>query len=185
MSATRPTRLVAAFLVLGIILRLVGLGIHSLWIDEAATLYIAHSDNIVTALRGDRHPPLSYLLFRGWIALFGEDDALLRVPSALASIASLLLLARLARAWLVEHAVWIAVAITAVSPLELWIAREVRMYAFVECAALIAIVASFEYLQRPRRWLLPLIFCASAAATGLHYFGAFVGPTITLLAFTQ
>jgi 4-amino-4-deoxy-L-arabinose transferase-like glycosyltransferase len=185
-ALARPTpRLVAAFLALGILLRLVGLGIHSLWIDEAATLYVAHCDDITAALRGDRHPPLSYLLFRGWIALFGEDDAWLRVAPALASIASLLLTARLARAWLSEHAVWIAVAITAVSPLELWIAREVRMYAFVECAALIAIVAAWEHLLRPRAWLLAVVFGASAAATGLHYFGAFVGPTIALLAAAQ
>jgi uncharacterized membrane protein len=159
--------------------------VHSLWIDEAATLYVAQADDVVAALRGDRHPPLSFLLFRGWSALVGEDDAWLRLAPALASIASLFLVARLARAWLVEHAVWIAIAIAAVSPLELWIAREVRMYAFVECAALVAIVAAWEFMNRPRAWLVPVVFLASAAATGLHYFGAFVGPTVAVLALTR
>lgn len=182
----RPsTRLVAAILTLGVVLRLSGLGVHSLWIDEAATVYVAQSPDIVETLRGDRHPPLSFLLFRAWMALVGEDDVWLRVAPALASIVSLFLLWRLARAWLVESAVWIAVALAAVSPLELWIAREVRMYAFVECAALVAIVAAWEHMLRLRTWSIVLVFGASAAATGLHYFGAFVGPTVAVLALTR
>ncbi len=181
-STASSKRLVAAFLALGVVLRLLGLGVHSLWIDEAGTLYVAHADDMVAALRGDRHPPLSFLLFRGWSMLVGEDDAWLRLAPALASIASLYLLARLARAWLVEHAVWIAVAIHAVSPLELWIAREVRMYAFVECAALIALTAAWAHLTRPRFVWIVSAFLASAVATGMHYFGAFVGPTVALLA---
>jgi len=170
-----------AVVAFGALLRLTGLAVHSLWIDEAGTLYVAHAEDMVETLRGDRHPPLSFLLFRGWSALVGESDAWLRLAPALASIVSLCLLAKLAREWLVERAVWIAVAIAAVSPLELWIAREVRMYAFVECAALIAYVAACEHLKQPRNWLIVAVFGASAVATGMHYFGAFVGPTVALV----
>lgn len=184
MSASREhhSPILAASLGLGVVARLVGLGVHSLWIDEAATLYVAQSDDLVAVLRGDRHPPLSFLLFRGWSAWVGESDAWLRLAPALASIASLFLLARLARAWLGERAAWIAVAVAAISPLDLWIAREVRMYAFVECAALVACVLAWEHLERPRAWKVALVFLGSAIATGMHYFGAFLGPTVAVLA---
>lgn len=171
-----------ALIALGICLRLMHLSVHSLWSDEAATIFVAQSNDIVETLRGDRHPPLSFLAFRAWMSWFGEDDAVLRLLPALLSCASLVLLARLARAWLEPRAVPIAIALAAVAPIELWIAHEVRMYAFVECATLVAITAAWSYTRRPQWSSLALVFVACVVATGMHYFGAFTAVTISALA---
>lgn len=167
-----------AIVVVGIGLRLARLDVHSIWIDEAGTILVAQADDIVAALRADRHPPLSFLAFRAWMNLFGEADAVLRLLPAIVSSISLVILARLARSWLEPRAAVIAVALAAIAPIELWIAHEVRMYAFVECATLIAITAAWAYMRQPRWFVLGGVCVACAAATGLHYFGAFTSVSV-------
>lgn len=182
MNASRKSLGFAAVLALGFALRLEGLDRHSIWIDEAGTLCVANADDVVAALRADRHPPLSFLLFRGWMALVGESDALLRLLPALASCASLVLTSRLARAKLDVGAALLATAIAAIAPLEIWMAQEVRMYAFVELFALAAFTCASAWLARPRWTLLAGVLIACAAATGFHYFGAFSACSVAVLA---
>ena len=53
-----------ALLSLGILLRLTGLEVHSMWYDEGITLHVATSEDPVETLKTDRHPPVSFLAFR-------------------------------------------------------------------------------------------------------------------------
>ena len=74
--------------------RLTGLGVHSLWYDEDCSLGVGLADDPIAVLRRDHHPPLFYYLVRGWAALGGEADAWLRLLPALLSCATVLLFAR-------------------------------------------------------------------------------------------
>lgn len=175
MTSTHWLRLV---LVLGFVLRLARPEVHSFWIDEGMTILQAQSSDLLRTLRDDSHPPLSFLLVRAWGGLFGWSDFALRLLPAFVSCASLALFVPLARAWLgVDRAIW-AVALYAFAPLLVWIAHEVRMYAFVELAALLVLHTARWAWKAPAvaRWAL--LALGISFATGLHYYGALSGLVV-------
>ncbi len=179
----RPVRTaLLAILVLGALLRLTGLGVHSLWYDEGCTVYLATAKDTLEALRMDRHPPLAFLLFKGWIALFGEGDRTLRLLSALASTAALALFAPLARAWAGERGSLAAVALYAVSPFHVWHGQEVRMYGLLDLAAVAALAATASFVRKPRVPSLVAVALSVAFAFGLQYMGALVFASIAAVA---
>ena len=174
----------ALTLATGVALRLQGRAIHSLWFDEGHTLHGAKAADFVGNLLGDRHPPISFLAFRAWIAAFGEDDARLRLLPALLGCASLALFGRLARAWLEPGAALFAVALFAVSPYSVWIAQEVRMYGFVELGACLGLSGAALVLAGPRRRRhgLALAAAGTALALGSHYTGGLLAVSIGAIA---
>ena len=171
-----------AILLVGALLRLTGLGVHSLWYDEGCTVYLATAKDTLEALRMDRHPPLAFLLFRGWIALFGEDDRTMRLLSALASTGALALFVPLARAWAGERGSLAAIALYAVSPFHVWHGQEVRMYGMLDLAAVASLAATAKFVEKPRAPLLAGVALSVAFAFGLQYMGALVFASIAAVA---
>jgi hypothetical protein len=120
------------------LIRILALNAKSLWLDEMATLNIAQGavSDILTA-RWDPHPPLYYVLMHFWVKM-GQSETMLRLPSALASLASIPLLYALVRLW---GGRWSAVAaawLLALAPLSVWYAFETRMYAMVGLLGLLS-----------------------------------------------
>jgi mannosyltransferase len=176
MSQAEQKRAPFALLILvGAALRLTGLEVHSLWFDEAMTLYHAGAEDMSATLGADRHPPLSFLLFRYWRSLAGSSEAALRLLPAAASTGALVLFAVLARHWLDKRAALVAVALWAVSPFHIWFGQQVRGYAFLDATVLMAILG----VVRPRRWL---VFLGVALSVGLHWMGGLVVATVLALA---
>jgi hypothetical protein len=174
-DVARRTWLAPAILALGIGLRLEGLDTHSLWYDEGATVFVATAPSIAEALQLDRHPPLSFFAFRAWIALFGQSDSALRLLPALLSCVSLVLFVDLARRLLPRA--WVVPALLyAVSPFHVWHGQEVRMYAFAELGALLALTGLAGLPTGTSRAAPLLVFLGTAAAIGSHYLGALVVP---------
>lgn len=173
---------VSLFVVLGIMLRFTGLGVQSMWYDEACTIWTAGADNTLELLKMDRHPPLHFWAFGAWMRQFGQKDEILRVLPAILSCASLVLFATLARRIVSARATTIAVALYAVSPFAIWIGQEVRMYPFVELGTMIALLGVQTFITggRGKGWWWMAI--GTAIALGSHYYGAFVGVSIGLIA---
>lgn len=173
---------IAVLLILGVALRLTGLGVHSLWIDEGGTLFVARSADLLETTCRDHHPPLSFLLYRGWIALLGEDDRILRLLPALFSTASLLLFARLASEWSSSRGRVVTIALYAVSPFHVWYGQEIRMYALLELAAMATLLCAARYLRVPKLGWLLLLFASTAFAFGVHYMGVLLLPSVIAIA---
>ncbi len=171
-----------AVVILGCALRLTGLDVHSLWFDELATIQIASSSDVLRALELDRHPPLSFLAFRAWSEAFGSDAATLRLLPAVVSCIALALFAGVARSVLRPLAGLAATALFAVAPFHVWIAQEVRMYAFLELAAVLVLGAVRIESARRR---LPLLVASCALAVGTHYMGVLVVATAAGVAVAQ
>jgi len=139
---------VAALLLLAAVVRLVGLERESLWFDEIESARLSDGDvaEVCHDSAASVHPPLYFLglhLVRG---AAGSSDAALRAPSVAASLVGLLLLYLLASDLAGRPAALLALALGAVSPLELYYAQEARMYA--QAAALATLAASLLW-----RWL--------------------------------
>jgi len=83
-------------LALGVAVALWSYGIQrrSLWLDEFHSLQHDRQPDLVSffeSVRSDNHPPLSFLLQRGSIGIFGESELALRLPALLTGIGLLLL----------------------------------------------------------------------------------------------
>jgi mannosyltransferase len=110
-----------------------------------------------------------YLLLRGWIWLFGDTPALLRLPSALAMSAAAILISALGKRLFGARNGLIAGLLFAATPAIARYGQEARVYAFVVALALLAtllLLRALEDRARTRRWLA---YSASLVALGLAH----------------
>jgi hypothetical protein len=171
----------ASLTVLGAALRLTHLDTQELWLDEALQLRLATTERLGEALRLEYSPPLGYLLWRAWVAGFGESELALRslaaifgilfVPAALA--AGRTILSPAAGLW--------AGAVAATSPLHVYYSQEARAYSLLCLAILLAHLSLWRALERPR----PAAFAAFAASACLgllthHYAALALAPALPL-----
>ncbi|NWJ98492.1 MAG: glycosyltransferase family 39 protein [Chloroflexi bacterium] len=155
-STTLSTKTALALILVGSLLRLIGLGARPLWFDEVISAVYAQQDfaNLVALNSGDNHPIGYYLALKGWITLFGNSETVIRLLSVATGVAALVLV------WLIGRRLFpaepylalVALALTAFSPFQIYFAQEARNYSFMECFVLATIwfgLAAFEN----NRWL--------------------------------
>ncbi len=157
---------IALLLVMGLGLRLVGLGEESLWADEAEVL--RRSGRSITAILAESarqallDGPGSYLITHVML-LVSDGEAWLRLQSVAWSLLGIIGLAGLARrlsgSWLVSVA---AVALLVMAPFDIRYAQELRYYA----AASALQVASWFFFIGWRRSASRSEFIAYVAASG-------------------
>lgn len=178
-------RLLAGLIVLAAILRLVRLGAQSLWVDEMLTLIVATPKPgfpLGQLLLHNIHGPLHTLVV-ALMRTVSENEAWLRLPSALAGVCSVPLLYAWVRPRLGARAAAWAAFLLAVNPLHLHYSQELRNYAFAVCFVL----ASCVLLDRLcARWSIgrAAAFAGCVAAAVLCNFStcfAFVVQTIVFV----
>lgn len=147
---------------LGALLRLWDLGGQSLWLDEAFTARVAPLDpaGIIAAIRSDLDtPPLHPFVVHAFLVLGnsgpGNNDFVLRLPSALAAILCIPLTYVVTRRLLGLRTALLATALMALSPYAIYYAQEARMYALVLLFTLLAMYCLLRMLPTP---LAPKVF---------------------------
>ncbi|MGA2821590.1 MAG: glycosyltransferase family 39 protein [Anaerolineales bacterium] len=139
-------------LVIGVaaLARLVGLGHHPLWYDEAFSVLIARKGpeamlRGTLALSGssaaDVHPVLYYVLLWRWMEAFGESVIGLRLLSALLGLVTVALVWILARDLMGSRIGTVSALLIALSPFQVHYSQEVRMYALLAAFLLGATLA--------------------------------------------
>jgi len=117
-------------LLLAFALRVYRLDGQSLWSDEGASAFMTGrtAGQIIEAAAGDIHPPLYYLLLRGWSAPMGNSEFALRFLSVCFGILMVALVFKLGERLLGTGVGLVASFITAVSPFHIYYSQEARMY---------------------------------------------------------
>ncbi len=186
MSFRADRILILALLLLAFGLRVWGLADHNIWWDEGLAVWAARSSvpAILHWTAHDVHPPLYFLLLRGWWLLVGDGEYLLRFPSALAGVLGVGLIYGLARSLGGRQAgLWTALFLT-LSRFAITWSQEMRMYiwaASLAAGALWATVHLWRVEGRSRwAWLAYVL----TVAGGLWSLFLMVSvPLITNLAF--
>jgi uncharacterized membrane protein len=174
-----------AIVVAGAGFRLWHLGASRLNYDESFTAIAGRMPfgTMLTHLRlSDSHPPLDYLL-RAPLARAGVSEAFIRLPSALCSIAALVLFA-----WWMRGRGRVAVFATLVMALnafEITYGREARMYAELELIGVATAVLVDAWLRGPRRWHAPLAGVLTAIVLLTHTSGLLLAPGLLLVPGTR
>jgi 4-amino-4-deoxy-L-arabinose transferase-like glycosyltransferase len=134
----------------GLVLRVVGLGRQSLWVDEIITLKNSHlgEQGILSSFFTTLQGPLVSLVMHFWGAL-NTGDAFLRIPFAVAgclTVAATYLLARsLCDAWSTRHTLFLV----SLSPMLVWYSQEIRGYSFVVLFTVLMTYFFVQWLARP------------------------------------
>ncbi len=121
---------ILTILFLSIILRLVSLN-QSLWLDEAIGAIVAKGysfqDILLKFPLGDNHPPLYYLILRGWSLIFGYGEISLRMPSVIFGVLTIYFVYKITKEFTKGNPT-IPAMLLATSPLAIYYSQEARMY---------------------------------------------------------
>jgi mannosyltransferase len=178
MRSTTWSRLcLLAVLVVGVVLRARGISGRAFWLDEAFSVRIAQLDwsEVVARSATDNHPPLFFLILKGWMGVFGDSQLALRSLDLIIGVATIGFVYVLARRVLTTTvAAMIAAAWIAIHPTHIAWTAQVRMYALAGLLAVVSALLLLRALEQPtwRRWAA-WSGCAIALVY-THYFGAFV-----------
>ncbi len=182
----------AALVVLAALLRLSTLDLQSFWYDEAYIPVHTLHPSLVATLRSVEHrentPPLWYALIWGWSRVFGTGMLALRLPSALAGIATVPV------AWGIgqqlagrigdgsaasvslfgRRAAIATAALVATNPLLVWYSQEARAYGLFVLMVALAMWCWLRADASPTPGRLAAFAASGAAALATHYFAVFL-----------
>ena len=174
--AARPRLLLAAILLLALPLRLLNIG-ESLWLDELWSIRIIldGSDPIRLLIR-DIHPPLYSLFLFAWIALFGDAELSIRVPSLIFALLSIVLAWSIASQCIGRRTAVLACLLLALSPVHIVYAQEARAYAALQCLLLAMLLAYLKLQACPasRPWTAVYACSLLTAALTSFLIGAYL-----------
>ncbi len=168
----------AACVLLAAALRLSTLGLQSFWYDEAFTpVHVLHP-SLFSTLRSVVHtensPPLWYVLeWLDWRVL-GSGEVALRLPSALAGIATVPVAWWLGCELSGRRAAIGCALLVAVNPLFVWYSQEARVYGLFVLAAALLTVCFVRAEREPTRGRMAAFAAAGTLAMLTHYFAVFL-----------
>src|ERR1044072_3660001 len=116
--------------------------------DEVWSVNTVVSDNVISALKADVHPPLYFLLLKVWVSLFGSSERAVRSLSGLFYALAVLAVYYLARELYGDELALLTAAVYACSPLAILSAQFARMYALLSGLFYALAVLAVYYLAR-------------------------------------
>lgn len=168
-------------LLLAAALRIVHLTQQSLWTDEGFTYNVIVRDDMFPEIAADTHPPLYYVLLRGWVAVAGDSVLSLRFFSVIPSVLGVALIVPLARALTRGRSLVGAQVVPALASLGLaladsenFLAQEIRMYTVTTLLAILSMYAYVRwYRSSDARWGAVWVV-STVALVHTYYLGLYV-----------
>lgn len=195
-QSERGTRLDAMRIVLlalalsAFALRIFMLDAQSIWWDEGISLHLAGSD--LAEIFSDRldniHPPLYFIVLKGWLALTGVTVFSARYLSVLAGWLQVAATYAVATRWFGRRTGLVAAFLAAISAVSLIYAQEIRVYSILPLAylALLAITRELTHSSPAttgEKWIAWLALgVVSWIAIHLHYVSLFAVGYVTVWA---
>jgi len=167
----RDIALLGALCVTAIVVRLATT--RGLWVDEAISVRQAglpFGELLDDVRTSDVHPPFHHAVLWVTVRLVGTSELAVRLPSLLAGVALVPVMAWVGRELFDRRTGLVAAALTTVAPFCVWYSQEARMYSQFMLFAAVAVGAQVLAVRRGRRrdWLLYAV--ATAAMAWSQYF---------------
>jgi mannosyltransferase len=143
---------------LALLLRLHRLGRESLWLDEGFSWRRARLplEQLVTDAIGAHHNPSYFILLRYWMQL-GDDEFMLRLPSAIGGTLAVATTAALGCTLRGPVAGFVAGLLLALAPVHIRFSQETRMYALLSWSATVAAAGLVWLAMHPERAARPIL----------------------------
>jgi uncharacterized membrane protein len=181
-TPTVAAALLAAILLLAALLRFPGITAQSLWWDEVVSWQQSRLPfaEMLLATAADNYPPLYNALVTLSMAVLGETELALRLPSALLGTLNILALYWVGRLAAGRPAGLLAALLLALSPYHVWYSDEARMYALLACSATVLAGTVLSFAERPRWWIGAASILAAIVLLYSHPYGALTWGAIGL-----
>lgn len=182
-SGLRQDLLLGVIVAAAVALRLTGLE-RDIWVDEYSSIQVAMAPEPWMALRNYDHPPLYFLLLRGWSWL-GTSDVMLRLLSVILGVATLVTLISWVRTYASVPA-WIAGILAASLPILVRYSQEIRDYGLLLLLVALAFSQARRLIVSPTPWgpYIGIAICLSLA-TATHLIGVFAILSVATYAVLQ
>jgi hypothetical protein len=164
-----------------------------LWVDEAITAMLAglglmdlHSLFTIPPVRSTVlhvHPPLYYLLLRGWTSIFSDSEIALRSLSLVFDLATIGCFWSIVKRHLGSTPAWIAALLMAVSPLQVHYASEARYYSLFLFFSVLSVGAFLRICTEDRGWPGYVLSTAACLYTFYYAFFVILGQNLAMLWF--
>jgi mannosyltransferase len=168
----------AALILLAAALRLATLTEQGFWYDEAFTpVHVLHAGlgaTLKSFVHSENTPPLWYLLAWADARVLGDGALALRLPSALAGIATVPVVWAIGSELSDRRAALIGAALVAVDPLFVWYSQEARAYGLFVLFAALVMLCFARLLHEPSGGRAAAFALSGALALLTHYFAAFL-----------
>ena len=168
----------AALVVGAAALRLGTIDVQSFWYDEAYvpvhTLHASLGATLTAVVHRENTPPLWYVLVWGWSRVFGTGEVALRLPSALAGVATVAVAWGIGQELAGRRAAIATAALVATNPLLVWYSQEARAYGLFVALTALAVWCWLRADADPTPGRLTAFAASGAAALATHYFAVFL-----------
>jgi mannosyltransferase len=186
----RPVIAVLAITLVGLVIRMWSLGTAGVWFDESYHLALVREPGVGAMLdailANPPSDPLYALVLRGWVAVAGDDDAIIRLPSVLAGTLTIPAVAWLANELDGRRAVaLLAAAFVALSPYALEFSQEAAPYALAALLTTLGVAAGWRWRRTGRRSDGLLAVALGVGAVYAHYVAVAVLGLAWLVGFTS
>jgi hypothetical protein len=167
--------LLAALIGLAYTLQVYALNRQDLWGDEAVSALVLKHDaaQILAGQVDPFHPPLYFLLLRGWTRLAGGTEFAIRYLSLMGMLIGVAFIGRAAGAALDSSLALFALILAAVAPFMVYYAQEARMYGVAmafNAGALWAAIAAVRRANLPtQKGFCPVWIAFALLALGTVY----------------
>ena len=133
---------------------------RGLWVDEAISVRQAQlplGTMLADVRDSDVHPPLHHSLLWVTVRVFGTSEFAARLPSLIAGVALVPVMAWTGRLLYDRRTGWVAAVLAAIAPFAVWYSQEARMYSLFMLLAAVAVGAQVRALRHgeTRDWVLP------------------------------
>ena len=149
-------------LVIALALRLIAIN-QSLWLDEAISVNIVNALNLKSIILnfslGDFHPPLFYVILKGWFLLLERfnfstiSEILTRLPSVFFGVGTVFATYLIGKKLFDNKTGIIAATLIATSPLHIYYSQEARMYMLAAALASLSVYFFISLLNKESFWL--------------------------------
>ncbi len=169
----RQRLILAGIVILAVILRCIFINTRNIQYDDAFSYFLARAsiDNIIRGTAADTMPPLFYFILHFW-QMVSDEIWFLRLLSVFLSLGALLFLFGLVKNSIsITAGLWAAL-FAVISPLQIYHAQDIRMYALFACCGMGYLYFFFQLWNddlKPTRktwkWVGLILFGASAMYT--------------------
>ncbi len=148
----------------------------SIWHDEGYTLWLIRYNplQIIARTARDVHPPLYYLLAKGWTLIFGRSELGIRSLSAVFSIGIIYFAYKIVEKLFNDRTAFWASMLVALSPFMIRFAQESRMYGMVAFLTTLGTYFLVRYFKDKDKKSLIYYALAMTAAVYTQYYAFFI-----------
>lgn len=157
-SRVVPYAIGIAVTALGLALRVHEIGRESLWLDEGFTYARARlpvERTIQESILAQHNP--SYFVFMHYWLQLGDDEATLRLPSAIFGALACAFTALMGGVLGGRAAAWVSGTLLALAPVHVLFGQETRMYAHLTCSAALAMAGLLWLGMHPEPASVPIL----------------------------